>query len=145
MLSGPWTIAEVDEWLHQQRTPIRLACQRQDGFPAIVSLWFTLHQGALWCATQSSAGVIKMLGRDGKCGFEIATNDMPYCGIRGSGQAHIHPHRGGETLDILLERYHIDPQSKLARWLASRRSSEVAIEIVPEKIQSWDYRERMTG
>ena len=35
------------------------------------------------------------------------------------------------------------PYSQVGRWLLSRREQEVVIKIEPQRLFSWDYRERM--
>jgi hypothetical protein len=48
-----------------------------------------------------------------------------------------------ELLPALIQRYLGDEKSSLARWLLSRRSTEVAIQIRPSHLHSWDYTKRM--
>ena len=47
-------------------------------------------------------------------------------------------------LEEVLGRYLGGSESGLARWLLSRRDEEVLISIEPERLFSWDYRERMS-
>ncbi|MCH9671882.1 MAG: pyridoxamine 5'-phosphate oxidase family protein [Gammaproteobacteria bacterium] len=143
MISGAWDAATVEAYLVNTKTPLRLSCQRGSGYPAIASLWYLWRDNSLWCATQKSAAVAKLLKVDPKCGFEVATNTMPYMGVRGFGDAIIHDDIGNDILRELLARYEIAPGSRLSRWLLSRTTPEVAIEIAPGAIQSWDYSDRM--
>ena len=48
-------------------------------------------------------------------------------------------------LKRLLERYEIASNSKLSAMLLSRIDQEVAIQIEPGRICSWDFSERMKG
>ena len=50
---------------------------------------------------------------------------------------------GGRLLQRVLQRYLGGEDSNLARWLLSRRDEEVLISIEPQRLFSWDYRERM--
>jgi hypothetical protein len=50
-----------------------------------------------------------------------------------------------DILRLLIQRYLGDEESSLARWLLSRRASEVAIRIAPSHLHSWDYTRRMTS
>lgn len=132
-------------FLADSRIPLRLATKTQSGWPIVVSLWFIHIEGSLWCATQDSAVIVGYLRNDARCGFEVAPDRPPYRGVRGRGKATIHADRGENVLRILLDRYLGGTESPLARQLLSRSQSEVAIEITPVSISSWDYRKRMKG
>jgi nitroimidazol reductase NimA-like FMN-containing flavoprotein (pyridoxamine 5'-phosphate oxidase superfamily) len=133
----------VHRHLEASEIPLRLACATRSGQPLVLSLWYLWRDGALWCATQAQAALVGHLRRDPRCGFEVASERPPYCGVRGTGRAAIDPSRGEEVLRALLRRYQGGEDGPLARWLLSRAASEVAIRIDPGRIGSWDYRERM--
>ena len=76
-------------------------------------------------------------------GFEISPNDPPYHGVRGQGIATISPLAESDTLDWMVSHYLGDSDSQVGRWLLSRREQEVVIKIEPQRLFSWDYRERM--
>ena len=50
-----------------------------------------------------------------------------------------------EVLDCLIEKYLDDPSSNLARWLRSRRTTEVALRLSPLTIHTFDYSARMSS
>lgn len=140
---GPWSKKEVEVFLQQTRVPLRLACNGASGHPVIASLWFIPQGDIFWCATQQTASVVSHLGRDRRCGFEVAPETAPYRGVRGQGLAELHGERGEEILRLLIDRYLEDPTSRFARWLLSRAPQETAIAIEPLTLLSWDFRERM--
>jgi nitroimidazol reductase NimA-like FMN-containing flavoprotein (pyridoxamine 5'-phosphate oxidase superfamily) len=140
---GPWSAARIDEHLDQSRIPLRLAWLAPSGFPWVTSLWYVRREGALWCASVSDAAIVRGLRRDARCGFEVASELPPYCGVRGRGRAELVPARGEEILRALVARYLGGEGGPLARWLLSRAEREVAIRIEPDQLASWDYRERM--
>lgn len=140
---GPWSQPEVDGFLAETGIPIRLACNGASGHPVLVSLWFVHRDGKLWCATQNASRVAKLLRRDPRCAFEVATESQPYHGVRGQGMATFHDDQGESVLRSLIDRYLPDPDSEFAHWLLARAKSETAIAIEPETLFSWDYRERM--
>lgn len=142
-ITGPWSQAEIETYLTRTTVPLRLASSTHDGWPFVFSIWYEYRDGALWCATQASARVVRALHRDGRCGFEIAPCDPPYCGVRGRGRATIIASEGEAVLRRLVARYLGSESSNLARWLLARIGSEVAIRIEPVHIASWDYVERM--
>jgi hypothetical protein len=140
---GPWSTDQIERFLEETRVPIRLACNGASGHPVLASLWFALLDGKLWCATQRTASVASILTRDPRCAFEVSVETPPYRGVRGPGLATLHDDRGGEILNMLIERYLGDPTSRLARILLARVERETAIAIEPQTIVSWDYKERM--
>jgi nitroimidazol reductase NimA-like FMN-containing flavoprotein (pyridoxamine 5'-phosphate oxidase superfamily) len=140
---GPWSTAEIERFLEDVRLPVRLACNGASGHPVLASLWFVPSDGRLWCATQRSAGVAKLISRDPRCAFEVSVEKPPYYGVRGRGVATLHPERGEEILHTLIDRYMGASTSRLARFLLARVEHETAIAIEPKTLVSWDYRERM--
>ncbi len=142
-LRGPWSRDQVAAFLDETGVPIRLACNGRSGHPVVASLWFVAMGSSLWCATQRDAVVARLLARDPRCAFEVAGDAAPYHGVRGRGSASLQPERGEEVLRRLVARYVDDPASPFARWLLGRVDTEVAIEIQPQSLFSWDYRERM--
>jgi len=50
----------------------------------------------------------------------------------------------GEELEHLLQRYLGGAESSLGNWLLSRRDDELLICVDPQRIFSWDYRQRMS-
>lgn len=129
--------------LYENRYPLRLAVVDETGFPRIVSLWFQYVDGELYCATHKDAWVVKQLMRSGNIGFEIASNEPPYHGVRGTGVASIYPMGDQPLLEQLVERYLGNTESDFARWLLARQASEFIIQIKPIKESFWDYSDRM--
>jgi len=129
-------------FLDAQRSPLRLSVNTSSG-PLIVPLWFYYESNSLWCASHKSSLIVSAIGESTSCGFDVSTNDIPYRGVRGRGTVRCKPEAGARTLERLLDRYLPDRNNSLARWLLSRADDEVAIEIVPFKLYSWDYSERM--
>jgi len=143
-LMGVWSDNEARNYLEQAIIPIRLAVQNKRG-PLALSLWFIPIEGALWCATSGSAGLIDYLRAEPRCGFEVAADQPPYRGVRGQGVANLHPKDGASILLRLLDRYGIAPGSPLARNLLLRSDQEIAIAIEPATMTSWDFTVRMKG
>ena len=143
--TGPWTPDEIDLFLEGARIPMRLSLLRADGWPTVVSLWFRAEEGRLWCATASDSYVARRLAAEPRCGFEIAAESPPYCGVRGHGDALLVPERGIEWKRTLAERYLGERPSEFSKWLLAQERPETAVCITPRAIRSWDYRKRMKG
>lgn len=142
---GPWSPAEIEDYLGKSRYPLRLACTGADGFPRVVSLWYRYEGGVLYCATHQASALARLLRGNDKVGFEIAPNEPPYFGVRGQGIATLQAPGAEQTLRELLETYLGGVDSDLAQWLLSRGDEELLISITPRRLYSWDYRERMDG
>lgn len=140
--SGPWSESEIKDFLTRSRIPVRLATNGSSG-PLVQSLWFTPEGMELWCCTQKSSVLTRRLERDDRVGFEVAADDPPYRGVRGTGVAHLLTENVESTLRNLIERYQGTERSDLSEWLLSRIESEVAIHIEPRTISSWDFSHRM--
>jgi hypothetical protein len=146
--SGPWGIATIADFCRSATIPIRLATVGGDGAPIVQSLWFVADVGGvdgdrIWCATQADAVVTSRIRQDGRVGFEIGADTMPYRGVRGTGTARVDPECGVPVLRRLLGRYGVDSDAGLGAWLLSRAATEVAIEITGLEVSTWDYAGRM--
>lgn len=141
--AGPWDRREVDAFLQASRYPLRLACSGVDGYPRVLSLWYLYRDGEFCCVTHRSAKLIDYLRAAPQVGFEVAPNEPPYCGVRGTGDARIYPLGDDPVFDQLIENYLGNADSSLARWLLSRRRDEMRVQIAPRTLSSWDYRKRM--
>lgn len=134
-----------EDFLRAAAIPLRLTCLRRDGWPLVLSLWFLYDEGALYCATGSGAHVVRYLRDDPRCGFEIASDHPPYCGVRGRALAEIRPAEGDVILRRLLQRYIHDLDHPLARSLLARVDDEVALRLEPQSLHVWNFSTRMTA
>ena len=141
--SSSWGHQQISLFLRDVVIPVRLACLHTDGFPLVCSLWYLYDDGAIWCATQRSARLIKYLESEPRCGFEVAADPMPYRGVRGQGTANLSAADGPATILRLIDRYIGNRDSDFASWLVARSASEVAIKITPDWLTSWDFSDRM--
>jgi nitroimidazol reductase NimA-like FMN-containing flavoprotein (pyridoxamine 5'-phosphate oxidase superfamily) len=134
---------EIITFMEETVIPLRLACVTESGWPLTLSLWYVYLDGAIYCATQQSARVVRYLGDENRCGFEIASDLPPYCGLRGQARAVIEPEKGADVLEILLKRYLNGIDNQLSRDLLSKKNKEVAIRITPVNITTWNFKDRM--
>ena len=144
-LTGPWSKEKIQHFLQDSRYPIRLACTGMDGYPRVVSIWFVYQEGLFFCASHRSSQLVALLRANGRVGFEVSTNEPPYCGVRGQADASLSDVGGAMMLERLLDRYLGGHDSPLAGWLLSRAEDEVLITVTPRRLFSWDYRQRMAA
>ena len=143
VLAGPWSTNTIEQYLRDTVVPIRLASMEPGGCPVVLSLWYLYEEGAIWCATQRTAHVVKRLEREPRCGFEIAADRIPYRGIRGRAKATIDLESGATILTRLIKRYLGGTESQLATRLLARAESEVALRLDALRVSTWDFTERM--
>ena len=115
----------------REKIPIRISFMKSNGFPSVVSLWYTHANGRIYCAVQKTAKIISFVQKNPKCGFEIAGDMPPYKGLRGEGTVNVLQDKGKEILETLIEKYLGAKESTLSRFLRDNSKNEVAIEIIP--------------
>ena len=142
-LTGDFSRDETAAFLDETTVPLRLACHTGDGHPWIVTLWYVHRDGDLYCATSDDAQVVAFVRSDSAVAFDVSTNDPPYRGVRGHGNATVKADPDKTLLREVIERYLGDTDSPLARRLLSPDRDEVRIRITPERLYGWDYTERM--
>ncbi len=141
-LTGPWEREGVDRFLADARIPVRVGCHTPAGHPWLVSVWFE-WDGAIHCATGADADLITFLDADDHVSFEVSTNDPPYKGVRGRGQATVAPDADKQRLRSLLERYLGGVDNAVGDRLLRPEREEVHIRIDPVRLHSWDFSDRM--
>jgi len=135
----------IEQYLKDIQIPLRLSCISTSGWPVVLSLWYLYGDGNLFCATPQSAKVVSYLKGESRCAFEVASDQPPYCGVRGRAVASIDDDLGTEILERLLVRYLGDTDNQLALQLLARKQPEVAIRLTPQSYYSWNFSDRMAN
>ncbi|MDA0662534.1 MAG: pyridoxamine 5'-phosphate oxidase family protein [Proteobacteria bacterium] len=143
VLSGPWSAGEIGTYLAGAVIPVRLSAISPAGWPVVLSLWFLYEDGAFHCASRSHARIVALLDANPRCGFEVAGETPPYCGVRGQGLATLDRTNGAAVLARLADRYLGTGDTPFRRKLMQGAQDEVALVIRPTRMMSWDYRKRM--
>ncbi|MDX1504321.1 MAG: pyridoxamine 5'-phosphate oxidase family protein [Spongiibacter sp.] len=143
--SSAWSKADIGRFLDQAITPMRISCCDNDGFPIICSMWFVHKDGTLWAASHRNSYIVKVLKKSPKIGFEIATNEYPYHGVRGKATVTLLNDSVENVLETVIDRYLQGSNRSLSNWLLSRKNDEYALKISPQSITSWDFSNRMEG
>jgi hypothetical protein len=134
---------QTEQYLRDVAIPLRLSCVTPAGWPTVLSLWYVYCAGYLYCATQESARMVDYLRHEPRCGFEVAADMPPYCGVRGQGIATMDSASGVDTLEQLLIRYLGSTETQLGKRLLAQSHNEIAIVIEPVKVFTWNYTSRM--
>jgi nitroimidazol reductase NimA-like FMN-containing flavoprotein (pyridoxamine 5'-phosphate oxidase superfamily) len=141
-VSGPWSWDEAVVFLQSSGVPIRLGVNGSAGFPIVMPLWYMWADESFWLAMKPSAGLVRRLRQDSRCGFDVSLETPPYKGVRGRGTAAVLDD-GLPILRQLLERYLGEGSQQFQKWLLSRSKDECAVRIRPETMVSWDFGQRM--
>jgi hypothetical protein len=115
----------------------------ESGWPAVLSLWYLFEEGSLFCATPENTKVVSYLHAEPRCSFEVASDQPPYCGVRGRAIAVIDRERGVEIIERLLYRYMGGFDNLLAKKLLGWPGPEVAIRLEPQNFYTWNFTDRM--
>jgi hypothetical protein len=137
------TNSSLKQYLAQVKIPLRLSCISNSGWPVVLSLWYLYEDGNLYCATPQAAKLVSYLTKEPRCAFEIASDQPPYCGVRGRALASLDQDRGLEILERLLIRYLGGTDNGLAKQLLGRSQPEVAIRLAPQSYHTWNFSDRM--
>lgn len=133
----------VQQYLKDIQIPIRLSSLDDSGWPVVLSLWFLYEERMFYCATPQRAKVVSYLELEPRCAFEIASDQPPYCGVRGRAVATLDQEKGLEVLEQLSKKYLGGVNNPLAAKLLSRPQPEVAIRLEPKTIHTWNFSSRM--
>ena len=142
-LHGPWSSEEIQRFLKETTIPMQIAVNDTNTNPLLISLWFISDGLSLWCATQSSAKILRHMQSHPVCGFQISPETMPYRGVRGQAKVTLSDDDGPRVLETVVDKYIDEQESDFSRWLLARKDTEIAIKLEPLKITSWDYSARM--
>ena len=138
-------IAAYGDYLDKTRIPVRLSSRTESGWPIVLSLWYLYRDGLLYCATKQDARIVRYLENESRCGYEIAADLPPYCGIRGQAKARIDRENGQLILEELLVRYLGGLDNPLAEKLLENADHEVALVMTPINCFKWDFSQRMNS
>lgn len=142
MASLAMTDEELDAFLTEERV-VRLATLDDDGWPAVVPVWFVWHQGALWVWNLNRAKRTARLEAGTRCAF-VVDGGSEYVELRGvSGRleyAFIDEDEVPDEVRVGFSRkyLHTDEPVQPAdhhRWLR----------MAPVTLASWDFRKRYGG
>ncbi len=136
-------VQNIERYLEGATLPLRLAVNTEQGPPLVASHWFLYRDGALYCALHEASLMARHLGKDGRCAFEVGSDEAPYKGVRGQANATLEDEGVETLLSTLLTRYAIKRDSRLAKFLMGRVAEERVVCIRPIWVSGWDFSERM--
>jgi uncharacterized pyridoxamine 5'-phosphate oxidase family protein len=139
-----WNTAQIEDFLHAQKTPMRIAVLDHDEFPMICSVWHQYHDEKIYAVAHKNSKLIKKLKAHPQCAFEIAPNEPPYKGVRGQAISVVSTFDSEDTLNQLLKKFLGEGYKDLQNFLQARSDDERVIELRLEKVTAWDFSKRMS-
>lgn len=142
MSSLAMTTDELDVFLGEERT-LRLATVDEDGWPAVVPLWFVWWDGAVWIWNLTRAKRTERLHAGTRCAFTVDTGH-DYGELRGVTGRLDHEHVPDDDVPV-------EVRSAFARkYLGTEEPLEPAdhhqwFRMVPRSLRSWDFRKLSQG
>ena len=137
-----WNQKQLKEFLVSSKIPMRVSVLDGD-YPLVCSVWFEYLDGKLVIVSHRESKLAKVLVSQRKCGFEIASNNPPYRGVRGKADVLYELGNSEGTLRRIIRRYLGETNQGLESWLLSRVKHEMKFTLHPKWVTSWDYGERM--
>jgi nitroimidazol reductase NimA-like FMN-containing flavoprotein (pyridoxamine 5'-phosphate oxidase superfamily) len=130
---------ELDRFLDEERV-LRLATLDEDGWPAVVPVWFVWHEGAFWVWNLTRARRTRRLEEGTRCAFVVDGGEA-YVELRGASGRADHAFVEDDAVPVEVRRrfsqryfgtdHPLEPASH-HRW----------IRFDPLTLASWDFRKR---
>jgi hypothetical protein len=136
------TDRELDEFLDAERV-LHLATIDEDGWPAVVPVWFVWHDGAFWVWNLTRAKRTRRLREGTRCAFTVDTGDE-YVELQGaSGRLEYRLVAEDEVPDAVRvgfsrKYFGVDDPIEPA-------DHHLWIRFVPATMNTWDFRKMSEG
>lgn len=147
-------MSEDEAWaLVAQERKLQVATIGPDGSPHLVTMFHTLLEGRLVFWTYARSQKISNLDRDPRltCLVEAGEEYEQLRGVQITGRAQIVRAREDVAVvgrAVVCRMLGLDPEDDLdpaaAAEVARQAQKRVAVEVVPERVVSWDHR-KLTG
>jgi len=135
--------SEIDMFLVNSKTPLRLGTTNSKGEPNIHPVWYHYVTNKLYFMSYKDAVKVRNLKHNKTVYFSVDTEVMPNTGVKGRGTAIIvkDPGRALPLSEKIIAKYLGDLNSNMAKNMVDevRKGSEVLVEITPQYFSTWDY------
>ena len=137
------TLAEAEDFLSKQKTPMRLGTVDERGDPQIHPVWYHFTSGRLYLMSDKSVKKIQNIKRKSNVYFSVDTDATPNKGVKGKGTASIitDSNRMIPIAEKIVTKYLGDSKGGYGKGLIDsvRNGQEVVVEIIPKYYSVWDY------
>ena len=133
---------EIDEYLHANKSPLKLGTIDRFGDPTIHPLWYCYESGRFYLVTASDSKKLENIRSRSKVYFCIDSDDRPYKVVKGKGKAKIvrDSEKALKIGEKIITKYLGGVENSLGRFLVARLKSgkESLVEITPLYFSVWD-------
>ena len=137
------TLAEAEDFLAKQKTPMRLGTVDENGDPQIHPVWYHFASGRLYLMSDKNVRKIRNIRRKSNVYFSVDTDATPNKGVKGKGTATIltDSNKMVPIAEKIVTKYLGDSKSGYGKGMMEsvRNGKEVVVEIVPKYYSVWDY------
>lgn len=136
-------MAEAEDFLAKQKTPMRLGTVDRDGDPQIHPVWYHFASGRLYLMSDKNVRKIQNIRRKNNVYFSIDTDATPNKGVKGKGTASIVTDSSKmiTIAEKIVTKYLGDSKVGYGKGLMEsvKNGEEVVVEIIPMYYSVWDY------
>jgi nitroimidazol reductase NimA-like FMN-containing flavoprotein (pyridoxamine 5'-phosphate oxidase superfamily) len=131
------TSEELDDFLTEERV-LRLATVDDEGWPAVVPLWFVWHDGAIWIWNLTRSKRTRRLHEGTRCAVTVDTG-REYTDLRGVTGRVDHAHVPDDEVPVAVRA------AFSRKYLGTDEPLEPAdhhewFRLDPHALRSWDFR-----
>ncbi len=135
--------SEIDEFLGNSKTILRLGSVDRNGDPMIHPVWYHFAANRLYLMTGKNSRKVKNMNRKSRVYFSVDTDSQPIKGVKGKGTAIIvkDNRKMLEIAEKIVSKYLGGLDSPMAKGLMdmARSGADAVIEITPSHYSVWDY------
>lgn len=134
---------EVTAFLTEETRVGRLATASADGAPHVVPIWFKVVGDAIHIHTQAESTKARNIAANGRFGFAVDVDTMPYKGVSITGAAEV---VGDDVVDSIalvkeLAIQYVGPDGGpgFGEYIAAIPGTHVTLVLHIDAWESWDY------
>ncbi|MFQ5761919.1 MAG: pyridoxamine 5'-phosphate oxidase family protein [Candidatus Bathyarchaeia archaeon] len=137
---APMMEEEARRFLTETKTLLRIGTIGPGSYPDVHVVWYTFQNDKIYTTTVKGNKKYRNLQANSKVGFSIDTEAAPYKGVRGRAKATVIDDSkvSGEILTKNVLKYMGTVDSPPAKAILSLIPQEVAIELTPSYLATWD-------
>jgi nitroimidazol reductase NimA-like FMN-containing flavoprotein (pyridoxamine 5'-phosphate oxidase superfamily) len=135
--------SEIDAFLTNSRTPLRLGTIDSKGDPMIHPVWFNYWNGRLYVFSLKNDRKVRNIRGKKTVYFSVDTDAEPHKGVKGKGTAVLLTDLG-KTVPLtekIVAKYLGDLNTPMAKRMMDgvKKETTVLVEITPLYFSAWDY------
>lgn len=140
--ADPMNQVEVERFLRDSKSPLKLGTIDRQGDPVIHPLWYLYDQDKFYMITASDSLKMKNMLKQGPVYFCVDTETRPYKGVKGKGNIAKVADRDNAVRigEKIITKYMGGVQNPLGKFLIRRlkEGKETLLEITPSYYSVWD-------